>query len=305
MPQTRLQEVRGARLLRSGKTIRPLVPRSNSDRITSPLLLSTSKRLSKRGRHEPSQLLADAFEEIMAECDTTESPQHADNLDSPNGSVVSDSSFTSDSSAADSSIVATVHNVADPDTRARSPGDLPSLDSEAVGLPFDGLWDHDSAYDRRHCYNHGEYEYLLDTKDRWMRPKDFIPANAVTRSQAKELDAEIKLENLHSMTLFDLQDRMSAFDPRARKCQAECGGALLSHVYAVIGKKEQAGVTLYQIKWKTCWTPKSKISDEAWLLGSLQANKDPRRRRSLRQRNDLKEQEYHQNVMRVKKLHKA
>ncbi|KIW36102.1 uncharacterized protein PV06_11614 [Exophiala oligosperma] len=290
MPQTRPQGVRGARILRSGKTIRPLVPRSNSHKITSPLLLSTSKRLSKRGRHEPSQLLADAFEEIMAESQTALSSQT--------------SSFTSDNSAADSSIVATVHNVADPDTRARSPGDLPSFDSEAVGLPFDGLWDHDAAYDRRYCYSHGEYEYLLDTKDRWMRPKDFVPANAVTGLKAKELDAEIKLENLHSMALVDLQDRMLALDPHARKCQAECGGAL-SHVHAVIQKKEQAGVALYRIKWKTCWTPESKLSDEAWLLGSLQANKDPRRRRSLRQRDNLKEQEYHQNVMRVKKLRKV
>ncbi|KAK6362456.1 hypothetical protein LTS17_012845 [Exophiala oligosperma] len=298
MPQTRLQGVRGARILRSGKTIRPIVPRSNSHQITSPILLSTSKPLVKRGRHEPSQLLADIFEEIMAECDT-ESPQDADSLDSSNSSIISDSS------AADSSIIATVHNVADPDTRARSSGATPSLDSEAVGLPFDGLWDHDAAYDRRYCYSHGEYEYLLDTKDRWMRLSDFVPANAVTGLKAKELEAEIKLKNLHNTTLVDLQDRMSAFDPHARKCQATCRGDLLAHVYDVIEKKEQDGVTLYRIKWKTCWTPGSKISDEAWLLGSLQANKDPRRRRSLRQRDDLKEQEYHQNVMRVKKLRKV
>ncbi|KIW36523.1 uncharacterized protein PV06_11234 [Exophiala oligosperma] len=126
-------------ILRFGKTIRPLVPRSNSHQTTSPIQLSTSKPLSKRGRHEPSQLLADAFEEIMAECDTPESPQDADSSDSPNSSIVSDSSLTSDSLAADSSIVATVHNVADPDTRARSPAGLPSLDSEVVGLSFDRL----------------------------------------------------------------------------------------------------------------------------------------------------------------------
>ncbi|KAK6363853.1 hypothetical protein LTS17_012759 [Exophiala oligosperma] len=304
MPQTRLQGVRGARILRSGKTIRPIVPRSKSHKFTSPSLLSTSKPLSKRGRHEPSQPLADAFDEIMAECDT-ESPQDAESLDSSNSSVISDCSFNSDSSAADSSIIATVHIVADSDTRARSSGTTPSLDSEAVGLPFDGLWDHDAAYDRRYCYSHGEYEYLLDTKDRWMHPSDFVLANAVTGLKVKELDAEIKLENLHNMALVDLQDRMSAFDPYARKCQATCRGDLLSHVYDVIEKREQDGVTLYRIKWRTCWTPGSKISDEAWLLGSLQANKDPRRRRSLRQRDDLKEQEYHQNVMRVKKLRKV
>ncbi|KAK6384335.1 hypothetical protein LTS17_001898 [Exophiala oligosperma] len=303
MPQTRLQGVRGARILRSGKTIRPSVPRSKSHKLTSPSLLSTSKPLSKRGRHEPSQPLADAFDEIMAECDT-ESPQDADSLDSSNSSTISDSSFISDSSAAEPSIVATVHNVADPDTRARSLGATTSLGSEAVGLPFDGLWDHDVAYDRRYCYNHGEYEYLLGTKDRWMRPSDFVPANAVSGLKTKELDAEI-LENLHNMTLVDLQDRMSAFDPHARKCRAECRGDFLSHVYAVIEKKEQDGVTLYRIKWKTSWTLGSKISDEAWLLGSLQANKDPRRRRGLRQRNVLKEQEYHDNVMRVKKLRKV
>lgn len=37
-----------------------------------------------------------------------------------------------------------------------------------------------------------------------MCPKNFVPANAVTELKAKELNAEIKLENLHSMTLVDL-----------------------------------------------------------------------------------------------------
>lgn len=181
-----------------------------------------------------------------------------------------------------------------------------SLDPEDVGLPSDGLWGYDAAYDRRYCYNHGEYEYLLIARNRWMRPCDSVPASAKIELKAKlENDAETKLKDLHNMTPAVPQDMISAFVAHARKCQGKCQGGLLSHVYAVIEKKEQDGVTLYWIKWKTCWTLESQISDKDWLPGSLQANKDPCRRRSLRQRNALKEQEYHQNVVRVKKLHKA
>jgi hypothetical protein len=30
-----------------------------------------------------------------------------------------------------------------------------------VGIPVDGQWEHDAAYDQRYCYNYGEPEYLL------------------------------------------------------------------------------------------------------------------------------------------------
>lgn len=124
-------------------------------------------------------------------------------------------------------------------TRAQNLRDMPSLDHKDVRLPSDGLWDHDAAYDRRYCYNHGKNEYLLGAKDTWMRLCDFVPANAKTDLKAKlEDDIRIKLEDLHNKTLANLEGTVSAFDPHARKCQAECVGGLLSHVYAVIEKKE-------------------------------------------------------------------
>ncbi|KIX00029.1 uncharacterized protein Z518_10956 [Rhinocladiella mackenziei CBS 650.93] len=179
MPQTRLQGVRNARLLRSGKTI-PVVPRINSRRITPPLLSSTSKHLSQKGLHEPSQLLAKTFKEIMAECDT-ESPLHPDCSDCSDCSDDLDSLDSSNSSvcaAKEASIVAAVQDMAKHNTRAQSLRDMPSLDSKDVGLPSDRLWDHDAAYDRRYCYKHGEYEYLLGAKDTWMRLWNFVPTNA-------------------------------------------------------------------------------------------------------------------------------
>lgn len=83
MAQTRVQGVRGARNFRVGKVIRT-VPRIISRRFTPPLLLLTSKHLSKRGLYEPSQLLAKALEKKIAECDT-ESPLCADYADYTTG----------------------------------------------------------------------------------------------------------------------------------------------------------------------------------------------------------------------------
>ena len=40
---------------------------------------------------------------------------------------------------------------------------------EVIGLPLDGHWDHDAAYDHRYCFQHGEDEYLLGTPASWMR----------------------------------------------------------------------------------------------------------------------------------------
>ncbi|KIW09758.1 hypothetical protein PV08_11858 [Exophiala spinifera] len=285
----------------------PFVPRINSRRITPPLLPSTSKHLSENGLHEPSQLLAKTFEEIMAECDT-ESLLHADYSDYSDCLDDLDSLNCLNCSvcaAKEASIVAAVQDMAKHNTRAQNLRDMPSLDSKDVGLPSDGLWDHDAAYDRRYCYKHGEYEYLLGAKDTWMRLGNFVPTNAKTEFPAKlEDDIRIRLEDLYHKTRANLEGTLSAFDPHARKCRAECGGGLLSRVYTVIGKKEHDGEMLYWIMWNPCWTPESQISDKDWLPRSLQANKNPHRRRSLRPRDDLKEQEYHHNVMQVKKLRK-
>ena len=43
---------------------------------------------------------------------------------------------------------------------------------EVIGLPLDGHWDHDAAYDHRYCFQHGEDEYLLGTPASWMSPTD-------------------------------------------------------------------------------------------------------------------------------------
>jgi hypothetical protein len=99
-----------------------------------------------------------------------------------------------------------------------------------------------------------------------------------------------------------LQYRIYRFDPHARQCQAECRGNLLSHVHTVVDKREQDGVTLYWIKWKTYWTPASGTDDKNWLPASLEVNQNPHRRRSSRQKDDLKEKDYHEKGMLVKNV---
>ncbi|KAK5312645.1 hypothetical protein LTR93_011247, partial [Exophiala xenobiotica] len=101
---------------------------------------------------------ANALEEIMAESGM-ESPSHTDYF------------------GADSAHMLTVHGGGNPDTFALNAGEMPSLNSEDVGLPPDGLWDDDAAYGQRFCYDHGEYEYLWGTRDRWMRLSDFDLTN--------------------------------------------------------------------------------------------------------------------------------
>nr|KAK5449230.1 hypothetical protein LTR18_002319 [Exophiala xenobiotica] len=51
----------------------------------------------------------------------------------------------------------------------------PSICLEDIGLPSDGLWDYDAAYEQRYCYGHGEFEYLLTTPDRWISSDDLGP----------------------------------------------------------------------------------------------------------------------------------
>lgn len=134
-------------------------------------------------------------------------------------------------------------------------------DLEDVGLPHDQLWDQDKAYDRRFCFEHGEFEYLLGTPNRWMSPIDFG-----TRG------AESRLTRL-------LQDQSTAtFDPHSRRCQAECDGNLLSHVHHVLEQKNFNGSTLYLIRWKASWTPEGCIDDKSWLAVSLADNRNKQRR---------------------------
>ncbi|KAK5215330.1 hypothetical protein LTR96_011273 [Exophiala xenobiotica] len=56
-----------------------------------------------------------------------------------------------------------------------------SISLEDIGLPSDGLWDYDAAYERRYCYEHGEFEYLLTTPDRWISSDDLGTSDAEAR----------------------------------------------------------------------------------------------------------------------------
>jgi hypothetical protein len=146
----------------------------------------------------------------------------------------------------------------------------PSINLEDVGSPPDGLWNVNTAYEQRFCYSHGESEYLLGTEDRWMSSTDF-----------EIRDADVTLKAM----LHRHKDTPSAFDPHARRCQAECEGNLLSHVHRVIKSRKDDGLTLYYIKWKACWTPESMIGDKTWIGESLKANKNVSCRRSARVEN--------------------
>ncbi|KAK5527652.1 hypothetical protein LTR23_011232, partial [Exophiala sp. CCFEE 6169] len=144
---------------------------------------------------------------------------------------------------------------------------LPHL--EDVGLPRDGVWDHDAAYDCRFCFDHGETEYLLGTADRWMPSSDFdVP------------EAEAALEAM----LKKHKDDPSEFQPHSRRCQAECWGILYSHIYSVLDKREDSDRVLYLVRWKACWTPESHIVEKDWIAASLEANKNWHCRRSTRLR---------------------
>ena len=138
--------------------------------------------------------------------------------------------------------------------------------SEDFGLPSDGLWDQPNAYEYRWCYEHGEFEYLLRTADRWMSPVDFGNPNS-----------EAFLESL-------LQNHKDSpkFEPRDRKCQAECNTNLVKHVHSVIDRQCSLGQPLYLIQWKVCWTLRTNIEDISWVADCLKANSDSTRRRSAR-----------------------
>ena len=136
-----------------------------------------------------------------------------------------------------------------------------------VGLPSDGVWDHNAAYDHRFCFDHGETEYLLRTPERWMPASDF-----------DILDAEAALEAM----LQKHKDDPSQFEQHSRRCQAECWGSLYSHIHSVLDKGEDGDRVLYLVQWKACWTPESHIDDPDYVPASLEANKNRNCRRSTR-----------------------
>lgn len=118
--------------------------------------------------------------------------------------------------------------------------DLPN-EIDNIGLPTDGIWDHDAVYQERFCFDHGEVEWLLRTPDRWMRPSDFERSRVELRLEAK------------------LQKTPQEFQPRHRLFQAECNGTLWSHVDVPLKKTSFKGDSVYLIRWKACWTPESNI----------------------------------------------
>jgi len=64
-----------------------------------------------------------------------------------------------------------------------------------------------------------------------------------------------------------------AFEPRARRCQAEGQGNPLSHVHSVIDRRENGNSNLYLIQWKACRTPEGNIGDKTWIAESDQESK--------------------------------
>lgn len=149
-----------------------------------------------------------------------------------------------------------------------------SASLEDVGVPTSQLWEHNAAYDRRFCFDHGETEYLLGTANRWMSSGDFDIPNAAAL-------LEIGLQR-H-------RDDPLDFEPHMRKSQAECCGSLWSHVHSVVDRYECDGASLYLVQWKACWTPESNIDDKVWVMASLKANQNPHKRRSMRLEDSFEE----------------
>ena len=159
---------------------------------------------------------------------------------------------------------------------------------EVIGLPLDGHWDHDAAYDHRYCFQHGEDEYLLGTPASWMSPTDFRLSAAGER-------LEVMLEHFIQSP--------SVFRPHSRRHQAECTSRLWSHVDSVIERTTGHGQVLYLIRWKACWTPRSCIDDIDWLAASLRENQNPRCQRSSRlERTAEVRTRKNEDVMRVIRL---
>ena len=159
---------------------------------------------------------------------------------------------------------------------------------EVIGPPLDGHWDHDAAYDRRYCFQHGEHEYLLGTPANWISPTDFRLSAAGER-------LEIMLEQFHQSP--------SVFRPHSRRHQTECTSRLWFHVDSVIERTMRHGQVLYLIRWKACWTPRSCIDDIDWLAASLRTNQNPLCQRSSRlERTAEVRTKKNEDIMRVIRL---
>lgn len=130
-------------------------------------------------------------------------------------------------------------------------------DADDIGLPEDGIWDHDASYQERFCFDHGEPEWLLGTPDRWMRPRDFTISGA-------EAQLEAKLQEYNRTPW--------GFQARSRLFQAECSHSLWYHMDVPIKEAKFEDEVVYLIRWKVCWTPESNINDMQWVRMSYKAN---------------------------------
>lgn len=168
---------------------------------------------------------------------------------------------------------ALTHNTLRDATSLHSP--TPSVTSEAVvsntediGAPTDGKWDHTAAYECRFCVQHEEDEWLLGSVDRWMYPSDFNSPGAEAVLEAKFREYKSKpysLKRYHSAS------------------RAECNDILWSQIDTPIKRGKLGGRVIYLIRWKLCWTPQSHIDDMEWVHSSFNAqNECIGRRRSVR-----------------------
>jgi hypothetical protein len=129
--------------------------------------------------------------------------------------------------------------------------------ADDVGLPADGIWDHDASYQERFCFNHSEPEWLLGIPNMWMRPRDFNISGAEAKLAAK---------------LQEYNRNPWEFNAHSRLFQAECSHRLWSHMDVPIKKAKFEDEVVYLIGWKVCWTPESNNYDIQWVRASYKAN---------------------------------
>lgn len=171
--------------------------------------------------------------------------------------------------------------------------DLEDIGPQDIGLPADGLWDQEGAYDERLCDSHGETEYLLRPSDRWMRPSDFhidaqLKLDALFEEPGADLDAlfqegQAEIRALCARTEAELDALFQEFKSQPPqfqadnpRCQADCGDDLRSQVLNVVQVVCRGGEKMYLPQWKAIWTRKSCIDDIGWVLESLAAKKELR-----------------------------
>jgi hypothetical protein len=109
-----------------------------------------------------------------------------------------------------------------------------TLGFDEIGLPQNGSWEWESVLEKRFCFDHREHEFLMQYKDRWMRPSDFRSPKAWYALEAK-FEAYLK----SPWTL----------DPLRLASQASCRSSYSSHVDAPIERTMVDKEYVYRIRW--------------------------------------------------------